>query len=59
MLGSAKEDVLKKYGECEDIFENDSVSMYTWHDETYYFRSCQIHFDAAGTVISMQMNCQE
>ncbi len=59
MLGSAKEDVLKKYGECEDIFENDSVSMYTWHDETYYFRSCQIHFDATGTVISMQMNCQE
>lgn len=58
-IGSLKEDVLKTYGDCEDIFENESVSMYTWHDAESYFRSCQINFDANGKVMSMQMNCQE
>lgn len=58
-IGSLKEDVLKKYGECEDVFENESVSMYTWHDAEHFFRSCQINFDPDGKVLSMQMNCQE
>ncbi len=58
-IGSAKDEVLEKYGECEDVFENESVSMYTWHDAERYFRSCQINFDADGNVMSMQMNCQE
>lgn len=44
-IGSAKEDVLAKYGEADDAYEEDTLHMYTWSDDSGNFRQCEMDID--------------
>ena len=59
-LGMPEEEVVSKYGEAEDTYEGESLLMYTWSDDTSYYKSCEIDFDAeTGKVVTMDMKSYE
>ena len=59
-IGMTKEEVLSKYGDTEDIYEGESLLAYKWSDDTSYYKSCEIDFDAeTETVIAMDMKSYE
>lgn len=56
-LNEGKETALKTYGDDYEVYESDSVHMYTWHDKNSYFKSCEIDYDAkTQRVTSMFIN---
>lgn len=59
-IGSTKDEVLAKYGDTEDVYEGDTMHMYTWADESSYLKNCEIDFDpATGAVNGMSIQCYE
>ena len=59
-VGTAKDDVLAKYGETEDTYEGDSLHMFTWSDESSYFSQCEIDIDPeTDNVCQMSMTRYE
>lgn len=56
-IGTTKEDVLSKYGNAQDVYEGDSLHMYTWMDDVMkYGRSCEMDIDpTTNLVIHMMM----
>lgn len=58
-LGTAKADVLAKYGDADDTYEGDSMDMFTWWDESSYYKKCEIDFDKSGLVVGMEISCYE
>ena len=55
-IGAAKEDVLAKYGETDDVYEGDSITMYTWSADHSYYSNCDIDLDAeTGLVTSISL----
>lgn len=54
-LGMAKEDILKIYGETDDVYEGSALHMYTWYSSDYK-GWCEIDLNAdTGLVTSMTM----
>lgn len=54
-LGMTKEDILKIYGETDDVYEGSALHMYTWYSSDYK-GWCEIDLDAdTGLVTSMTM----
>lgn len=51
-LGMGKADVIAKYGETEDIYEGDTLHMYTWTDAENYYKNCEIDFDADSELVT-------
>ncbi|MDD3403434.1 MAG: hypothetical protein PHQ72_08775 [Hespellia sp.] len=45
-LGSEKSTALIAYGSEYELYESDAVHMYTWHDSSSYYKSCEIDYDA-------------
>lgn len=59
-MGTAKKDVLSKYGESKDVYEGDSMDIYTWYDGSSYSKNCEIDFDPkTEQVIGMTLQCYE
>lgn len=59
-VGTAKDDVLAKYGETEDTYEGDLLHMFTWSDESSYFSQCEIDIDPeTNNVCQMSMTKYE
>lgn len=55
-IGTDKDTVLANYGEADDVYEGDSLHMYTWYSDDEYYQSCDIDFDAdTGLVYQMTM----
>ena len=56
-IGTPREDVIAKYGETEDNYEDDEdYSMYTWYADNAYYSYCEIDVDVeTGLVCSMFM----
>lgn len=55
-IGGTKEDMLAKYGETDDVYEGDSLIMYTWSAEDSYYSSCDIDLDAeTGLITSISL----
>lgn len=59
-IGMTKDAVIEKYGETDDVYEGESMHMYTWYDPVDFYKYCEIDFDpASGQVISMSLTCTE
>ena len=56
-FGVGKDAVLAAYGEADDVYEGDSIHIYTWEDENSIYSSCEIEFDAETGLVS-RMNMQ-
>lgn len=55
-MGTPKEEVITKYGETEDFYEDEDYSSYTWYAENAYYSYCEIDIDVeTGLVCSMFM----
>lgn len=55
-MGAAKDAVTAAYGEADDTYDGDSLSMYSWYSDDSYYKSCEIDFDAeSGLVCTMTM----
>lgn len=56
-IGSTKEDVIGKYGEPDDAYEEeDDLHMYTWYGEDSYYVSCEVYVDpSTGRITHMGM----
>ena len=51
-FGVEKDAVLAAYGEADDVYEGDSIHIYTWEDEDYIYSGCEIEFDADTGLVS-------
>lgn len=59
-MGSTREEVIAAYGETDDVYEGDSMHMYTWYNKESYLKYCEIDFDSeTGKVSAMSMNAHE
>ena len=55
-MGASKDAVTGAYGEADDTYDGDSLSMYSWYSGDSYYKSCEIDFDAeSGLVCTMTM----
>lgn len=55
-MGASKDAVTGAYGEADDTYDGDSLSMYSWYSDDSYYKSCEIDFDAeSGLVCTMTM----
>ncbi len=51
-FGVGKDAVLAAYGEADDVYEGDSIHIYTWEDEDSIYSGCEIEFDADTGLVS-------
>lgn len=59
-IGTGKADVVEAYGATEEVYEGDSLHMYTWYAEDSYFKNCEIDFDAETELVQgMNLTCYE
>ncbi len=60
-IGSSKDDVIGKYGEPDDTFEDDdTMHMYTWYGTDSYYARCEVYTDAAtGLITHMEIENYE
>lgn len=59
-MGSSLEDVIAAYGETDDVYEGDSMHMYTWYDGESYQKNCEIDFDPdTKSVIGMMISAYD
>lgn len=56
-IGSTREEMLEKYGNTDDIYEGDSLCIYTWSAENSYYSQCEMDLDAQTGLIN-SMNIQ-
>lgn len=56
-IGSTREEMLAKYGNTDDIYEGDSLCIYTWTAENSYYSQCEMDLDAETGLIN-SMNIQ-
>lgn len=53
-MGTPKEEVLAKYGETEDFYEDEDYGCYTWYMDGAYYSYCEIDLDTeTGLVCNM------
>lgn len=45
-IGTKKEEVVKKYGETEDVYESEDGDMYSWYSDDSYYSGVDASFDA-------------
>lgn len=59
-MGSALDEVLAAYGETDDVYEGDSMHMYTGYDKESYTKYCEIDFaPETSNVISMTLKAYD
>lgn len=59
-MGSSLDEVLAAYGETEDVYEGDSMHMYTWYEGDSYMKYCEVDFaPETKTVNAMTMNAYD
>lgn len=51
-MGAAKEDVLEKYGESEDVYEGEEYHMYTWYEDESYYSNVLVSFNSKNEKVS-------
>jgi len=57
-IGSTKDEVMGKYGEPDDIYEEDEeIHMYTWYVDddsydNYKYKSCNVYIDAETGIVN-------
>lgn len=56
-IGSTREEMLEKYGNTDDVYEGDSLCIYTWYEEDNYYSSCEMDLDTETGLIN-SMNIQ-
>ena len=52
-MGASKDAVTGAYGEADDTYDGDSLSMYSWYSGDSYYKSCEIDFDAESGLVCM------
>lgn len=55
-IGSTREEMLAKYGNTDDIYEGDTICIYTWYAEDTYYSKCEMDIDSdTGLINSMNI----
>lgn len=55
-IGAAREEMLAKYGNTDDIYEGDTICIYTWYAEDTYYSKCEMDIDSdTGLISSMDI----
>ena len=55
-MGASKDAVTGAYGEADDTYDGDSLSMYNWYSDDSRYKSCEIDFNAeSGLACTMTM----
>lgn len=52
VIGMTREELLEKYGETDDVYEGESMIMYTWSAEDSYYSDCGVDLDAETELIT-------